>query len=76
MVSDTQAVPTLFIYHPWHIDLMVAESLLSSGLLKHVPVNKKERRKKKKKKKKEEERQRNDIPHSFKEAFQKTPRTL
>ena len=48
MVSDTQAVPTLFIYHPWHIDLMVAESLLSSGLLKHVPVNKKERRKKKK----------------------------
>ena len=75
MVSDTQAVPTLFIYHPWHIDLMVAESLLSSGLLKHVPVNKKERRKKKK----EEEgggKQRNDIPHSFKEAFQKTPRTL
>ena len=48
MVSDTQAVPTLFIYCPWHIDLMVAESLLSSGLLKHVPVNKKEGRKKKK----------------------------
>lgn len=75
MVSDTQALPTLSIYHPWHIDLMVAESLLSSGLLKHVPVNKKEERKKKKKKK-EEERQRNDIPHSFKEAFQKTPRPL
>ena len=72
MVSDTQAVPTLVIYCPWQIDLMVAESLLSSGLLKHVPVNKKEGRKKKRK----EERQRNDISHSFKETFQKTPRTL
>lgn len=34
MVSGTQALPTLFIYHPCHIDLMVTESLLSSCLLK------------------------------------------
>ena len=64
MVPDTQAVPTLFIYHPCYIDLMVTDSLLSSCLLKHVPANKKE------------ERQRNDILHSFKGAFQKSLRTV
>jgi len=64
MVPDTQAVPTLFIYCPCYIDLMVTESLLSSCLLKHVPAKQKE------------ERQRNDIPHSFKGIFQKTLRTL
>ena len=67
MVSDTQALPalpTVLVYHPWSIDLMVAESLLSSRLQEQVPANKKE------------ERQRNDMPHPFKEAFQKTLRIL